>query len=180
MSGSASAYQRKYRRTDEKQKMWRVRVCIALVSVIITVLTLGVGIAAIVAAASALDSDKESDAEFQAARIIEDAYVDWTTPLATRLTVVDAAQSCPVGWGNFFSQLWPGIEEGCWEDDELLTTDEFKSKLTRQKKGVRECNSDRKINAVAPVEQAVFNGKRVCVLRDGPTIRSSPRAVDNG
>ena len=90
-----------------------------------TFITVIVGVIGCVMAANVLFDDKKSDAEMQAARILQDGIDDWVNPLVTDVQIVEGKDDCPSGWDNLFSNNWKGIMEGCSDYGNLKTKLEF-------------------------------------------------------
>ena len=106
--------------------MWRSVVCIGLVMFIITTVTIIIGIVGCVLA-GAIISDEKFDSEMQAARIILDGIKDWGVPLATDIQIIDASEEeCPEGWSPFYKKQWPGVDEGCVFEGDIIYIDDYR------------------------------------------------------
>ena len=57
------AYEKKYKRAENKGKYWRMVVCLGIIFFIFTIITLILGIIACVISADAVNKDKGSDSE---------------------------------------------------------------------------------------------------------------------
>jgi len=99
--------------------------------------------------------------------------------MMTDMKVINAVtQTCPQGWEALFFVEWEGTDKGCVYQGQLITYNEWKARVGSDKKKQRKNPCKQIINAIKAKNQTNFEGRNICVQRNGPRMADLPELLN--